>query len=131
MTLLDSFELTVFVPAPPERVYAAWIIGDLHSKLTGAAAESEPQVGGRFTAWDGYIEGTHVELQAPARIVQLWRTSDFAAEAADSRLEVELHPEGAGTRLTLRHSALPPGDGARYAQGWRDFYFAPMTAFFA
>ena len=47
----------------------------------------------------------------------------------DSLLEVLLEAVDGGTRVTLRHSNLPT-DGDQYLQGWIDYYFTPMKAFF-
>jgi len=45
-------------------------------------------------------------------------------------LEVLLEAADGGTRITLRHSNLPV-DGTGYEQGWRDYYFTPMQAYFS
>ncbi len=125
---MDELELQESFDAMPATLYEAWIDADLHAAFTGAPATSEARLGGHFTAWDGYIEGTHVELQPGARIVQRWRTGEFPEGAPDSLLEVTLQRSGDGSVLHLRHTGLPAGDGPRYAQGWRDHYFEPLHA---
>ena len=126
----ESFTIDRVIPAPPERVYEAWLQADLHAQMTGTDATSEPRAGGAFTAWDGYIEGTHLELEPGKRIVQSWRTMDFPDDAPDSRLEITLVASGGGTLLTLAHSDLPDGSGDDYRTGWEDHYFQPMTGYF-
>lgn len=98
--------------------------------MTGAGASSDPKVGGAFTAWDGYIEGTYVELTPYAHIVQRWRTVEFPLDAPDSLLEIVLKSSNGGTLLTLNHSELPDGQGGSYKVGWADNYFDPMTTYF-
>lgn len=127
----DSLRLGAVLPAAPERVLRAWLDAAEHAAMTGASATSEPHVGGRFTAWDGYIEGTHLEIVPGARLVQAWRSSDFPAEAVDSHVVITFAPHPDGCELTLVHTALPLGQGVNYAQGWQDFYFTPMLAYFA
>jgi uncharacterized protein YndB with AHSA1/START domain len=128
----DSLEVTTVLPATPERIYEAWLDGARHAAFTGAAAMGVAMVGARFTAWDGYIEGSNVELQPPARIVQRWRTTEFPAGAPDSLLTVLLEPEGGdSTRISLRHTGIPEGQGESYRQGWLDYYFEPMRRYFA
>ncbi len=86
--------------------------------------------GGRaFDAWDGYISGRNLALEPGRRIVQAWRTTKFAAEDPDSRLEVVLEPVPEGTRLTLRHSAVPDGHD-HYRDGWVSHYIEPMQRYF-
>jgi uncharacterized protein YndB with AHSA1/START domain len=127
----DSFEVSAVLPAQPGEVYRAWLDSAGHSALTGARAEVEPRVGGRFTAWDGYIEGRTLELEPGQRILQAWRTSEFPDGSPDSRLEVLLEKVRGGTRITLRHSEIPAGQGTEYAQGWADNYFTPMKRYFS
>jgi len=87
-------------------------------------------VGGRFSAGDGYIDGSHLALEPGVRIVQSWRSDDFPADALDSRLELLLAPEDEGTRLTLRHTDIPPGQGPGLLAGWEEYYLVPMERFF-
>ena len=99
--------------------------------MTGSAATVVAKVGGKYTAWDGYISGKTLELEPGKRIVQSWRSTDFAADAPDSRLEVVLSTAKGGTKVTLKHSDLPAGSSAEYRKGWIDFYFKPMKEYFA
>ena len=127
----EQSELTVVLPASPERVYTAWLDSAGHGGFTGSPAVIDPRVGGRFTAWDGYITGETLELEPFHRIVQSWRTDEFPADAPDSRLEILLESQGEGTLLTLRHTQIPNGQAEQYEQGWRDYYFTPMLEFFS
>jgi len=126
------YEFTVSdrFPVPPADVYDAWMSSERHAAMTGAGAGIDPRPGGAFEAWDGYIAGTTLELDPGRRIVQSWRTSEFAGRDPDSRIDVLLEPVDGGTLLTLHHTAIPD-DQAGYEQGWRDNYFEPMRAYFA
>lgn len=127
----DAISLTALIPASPKAVYDAWLDGKKHGDMTGSDATVDARVGGLFTAWDGYIEGTTRELVPGRHIVQEWRTSEFPPHAPDSRVEIVLEAEGGACRLTLKHSNLPDGDGPKYKQGWEDYYFKPMQEYFA
>ena len=127
---MDSFTVSAVFPGPPRRIYDAWISAEGHSAMTGAGATSDPRPGGLFTAWDGYIEGTFVEL-GPDRIVQTWRSTDFPEGAADSTLDVRFEAVKLGTRVAIVHSDIPPGQGPNYREGWEQFYFTPMRAHFS
>ena len=119
------------IPAEPDVIYKAWLSGKQHSDMTGSAATVVARVGGKHTAWDGYISGKNLELEPGKRIVQSWRSTDFAADAPDSRLEVALTAAKGGTKITLTHSDLPAGSSAEYKKGWIDYYFTPMKEYFA
>ena len=124
------YTLTATIPAPPRAVYDAWLASRAHSAMTGAAAKVSAKKGGRFTAWDGYISGRNLTLVPGRRIVQAWRTTQFAETDPDSELEILLAPAKTGTRLTLRHRNVPDGHTGYRDGGWRDFYFTPMKAYF-
>ena len=98
--------------------------------MTGSTAKVTGKVGGKFSAWDGYISGRTLELTPDQRIVQAWRTTEFPEEAPDSRLELVLEKVASGTKVTLTHSEMPEDQVESYRQGWEDFYFKPMKAFF-
>ena len=127
----DSIRASALIPAPPEAIYAAWMSSKGHGEMTGSAARVTARVGSRFSAWDGYISGTTLELEPHSRILQSWRTTDFAPEEPDSLLEVLLAKAKGGTRVTLNHSKIPTGHGPEYKKGWIDFYFKPMKEYFA
>ncbi|MBI3743339.1 MAG: SRPBCC domain-containing protein [Chloroflexi bacterium] len=127
----DRFQVSAVIPASAKRIYDAWLDGREHSAMTGGKATASAKAGSRFTAWDEYIEGRTLQLKPPRRIVQSWRTTEFPKDAPDSRLEVRLSPAKGGTRVTLVHSEVPDGQSDSYKQGWRDYYFEPMQAYFA
>jgi uncharacterized protein YndB with AHSA1/START domain len=127
----ESFEVSTILPASPARIYRAWLNGDAHAAFIGANAEITPEVGARFSMWDGYIEGQNEELEPDRRIVQSWRTTEFPAESPDSRLAIVLEKVEGGTRLTLFHTGLPEGQGEQYRKGWEEHYFARMREYFS
>src|SRR5260370_2855994 len=128
----DFFQIEAVVAAEPLRVYTAWLDAREHTAFTGGGeAIVEPWTGGRFIAWDGYIHGILLGLEAGKRIVQTWRTSEFSPEMRDSRLVIEFEGTRAGTRVRVRHSDLPPSQVKRYEKGWMEHYLKPLAKYFA
>ncbi len=127
----ESIQVSGVVRAPPDRIYEAWLDSAEHSAMTGGRATIDANVGGRFTAWDGYIEGATLELEPGRRILQRWRTSEFPPGAADSLVEIRLEPLEEGTRIIFLHSEIPEGQRTKYEQGWREHYLDPMDRYFA
>ena len=125
-----QFQLSESFDASPQAVYDAWMGSGGHTAMTGGHATVDARVGGKYSAWDGYIWGETLELEPGKRIVQTWRTSDFTAADDDSQIEVLLEPVGAGTRLTLLHTRVPDNDHGYEDGGWEDNYFAPMRDYF-
>ena len=127
---MESIQLTTLLPAIPSEIYFAWLDSEEHSKFTGGIAVIDPEVGGVFDVWDGYITGKTLELEPDRRILQSWRTTEFPPGSPDSKLEVLIELRSGVTELTLNHSDIPDGQSEMYAQGWKEYYFAPMIEYF-
>jgi activator of HSP90 ATPase len=118
------------VPAPPAKVYEAFVNARLHAAFTGAAATGTARVGGKFTAWDGYIFGVYRALVKGKKIVQDWSTTEWPEGAAPSRAEFIFKAVKGGTEVRLLHSNVPAEQADGYRQGWIDYYWTPLTAYF-
>ena len=127
---MESLKLSITLPVKADKLYKAWLSSKEHAKFTGAEAKASTKVNGKFTAWDGYISGKNIELKPNKKIVQNWRTSEFADDAPDSKLEITLEEKNGKTKLNLYHYNLQKGDAKKYKQGWKDFYFEPMKLHF-
>lgn len=128
---MESFTISAMIPATPKQIYEAWLSSEGHSQMTGGQAEVQAGIGGAFEAWDGYIRGKTLELKHPHRIVQTWRTSEFPEDSPDSRVEILLEETAEGAKITLVHTNIPAGQAEGYKEGWEDFYFTPMRAYFS
>lgn len=127
----ETIQVSGVIHASPDRIYQAWLDSEEHSRFTGGKASVESGIGGKFTAWDGYIQGTHLELEPGRRIVQSWRTTEFPSDSGDSRVEIHFEPVEEGTRIVLFHSDIPTGQGSQYEQGWKEHYLEALARYFA
>lgn len=125
-----SFEMAVVIPAPPGMVFEALTDPELHSAFTGSPADGEAVEGGIFTAWDGYIEGRHLELVPGERIVWEWVTVEWPENAPVSRVEIGLTACAEGTDLKMVHSGVPASQATSYRKGWTDYYWKPLQRYF-
>jgi uncharacterized protein YndB with AHSA1/START domain len=128
---LDKIELSAVIAASPEDVFAAWMSAKEHAAFTGAPAAIAARAGTRHTAWDGYIHGWVLKVGPGRRATFSWRTSDFAATDLDSVVELSVGRAKEGARVKLSHWDIPAGQGERYSKGWEDFYFEPLSRYFA
>lgn len=120
-----------FVPSvSPADVYSAFINPKKHAAFTGSPATGSARVGGRFTAWDGYISGVHRELVKDRKIVQDWRTTAWPVDAAPSRVAFAFRAVKGGTEVRMVHSQVPADQAASYRQGWIDYYWTPLKHYF-
>jgi len=126
----NEFTLSETFNTSAETIYKTWLSTEGHTLMTGSSAKVDGTVNGEFTAWDGYIWGTFLELELNKKITQAWRTSEFSEEAEDSRVEILLAEKNGVTTLTLSHSNIPKGQAEGYKTGWHDFYLKPMKEHF-
>jgi activator of HSP90 ATPase len=128
---MESIHLSITLPVSAEKLYKAWLNSKEHSAFTGGPATVSDKLKGTFSAWDGYISGENLELVANKKIVQSWRTVEFPKDAPDSILEISFTESAGKTKLTLHHRGLQKGDGKKYEDGWKEYYFEPMKSYFA
>ena len=126
-----AFTLTTTIPASAQEIYDAWLDSLAHSEMTGGEADMSDEIDAEVSAWDGYITGRNLELIPGERIVQSWRTTQFADEHEDSIITLTFEEAGDGTLMTLVHSNVPDEQTSYELSGWQEHYFAPMRNYFA
>ena len=118
---------SVTFKASPHDIYETLMDSRKHSKFTGNKASISRKVGGKFTAYGGYIGGTNLQLVPNKKIVQSWRGSDWQKDQL-SRATFALKKVRAGTRLTFTQSGVPDKHYKSIKQGWITYYWNPMKA---
>jgi activator of HSP90 ATPase len=116
---------TVTFKASPHEVYEALMDSKKHARFTGAGASISREVGGRFTAYGGSLQGENLELVPDAKIVQTWRSDDWPEEHY-SRATFSLAKVEGGARLTFTQTGVPEEFYEDVKQGWIDYYWEPM-----
>jgi activator of HSP90 ATPase len=118
---------TVTFKAGPHEVYEALMDSAKHAAFSAGAAEISREVGGGFSAYDGYISGKNLKLISDREIVQSWRAVDWP-EGKFSTVTFILLPIPEGTRLNFTHADVPDGTEEEFTQGWIDNYWTPLKA---
>ncbi len=124
-------EQSRIIPAPPLAVYRTIADPDEHSAFTGARATGRARPGSAFTAWDGYIRGRTLVAEPGHRLVQEWSTTEWPEGVAPSRVEWRFRRHPKGTRVALRQTSVPRSQVASYRQGWIEYYWRPLRAYWA
>jgi activator of HSP90 ATPase len=114
----------------PKQVYEAYVDPKKHGEFTESKATGKPVVGGKFTAWDGYISGKFLELEEGKRVVQEWTSTDFPEGYPPSKLELTFSAVPKGTEITMVHSDVPKEQEDETAEGWTEFYWEPLKKYF-
>jgi uncharacterized protein YndB with AHSA1/START domain len=112
---------SVFIAAPPERVYEYFTQPAAMVRWMGEYALLEPRPEGRFNLdlHGTAIRGHFLELEPPHRLLISW---GFAGSQqlppGSSTVEVRLIGENNGTRVELEHRDLPDQEAQPHGIGW-------------
>ena len=128
---VTTIKQKVTISAPPKEVYDAYVDPKKHSEFTGSKATGKPVVGGKYTAWDGYIFGKFLELDDGKRVVQEWTTTDWVEGYPASKLELTFCAVPEGTEIVMVHSNVPKEQADEIAEGWIEFYWNPLKEYFS
>lgn len=112
-----------------KEVYDTLMDSTKHSQFTGGKAKMSSKVGGKFTAYDGYIDGTNLELKQGKKIVQSWRASDWP-KGHFSTVTYDLTEKAGKTTLKFTQKDVPVEQCDDIKQGWIDYYWKPLTKMF-
>lgn len=128
---MEKFKVSVKLHCTPKEVFTGWLNDKVHSEFTGGAkAATSSQEGGSFSAYNGYITGTNVEIFPYKKLIQRWRTSDFQDDDEDSLVEITFNAKEDHTLMTITHTNIPDGFGEKYKRDWKEKYFAHMKKYF-
>lgn len=120
----------VIVAAKAIEIYEAFVNAKKHSAFTGSKATGEGKVGGKFTAWDGYISGKFLELDEGKKIVQEWITTEWPEGYPPSRFELTFREVKEGTEVLMVHSDVPAEQAGELEEGWNESYWKPLKTYF-
>ena len=122
-----TIDQSVTINASPHDVYEALMDSEKHSRFTGAKASISREIGAAFSAYDGALSGTILELVPDVKIVQSWRASDEGWTPGHySTATFSLDAVDGGTQLTFVQTGVPEQSFEDISQGWRDYYWDKM-----
>ena len=137
VVVLKKLEVTtikqtvIIAKASPKQVYEAYVDPKKHAQFTDSKATGKPVVGGKFTAWDGYIFGKFLQLDEGKCVVQDWTTTDWEDGYPASKLELTFKEVPEGTEILMVHSNVPKEQADEIADGWNEFYWTPLKKYFS
>jgi len=125
----DPVVKEVFIDALPSVVFQFLTDPAKMIRWMGIRAEIDPRPGGVY--WldpngRDFIRGEYVEVIPDRRVVFTWGFEKPsigmpAVPAGSTRVEIDLQPEGRGTRVRLTHRQLPPDATERHEIGWAHY----------
>ncbi len=117
----------VLFPCTPLELYNMLMNSEQHSEFTEAEAHISSRETGKFTAYDGWIEGKNLELVPGKKIVQYWRGADWP-KGHFSIVTFEFFPQKNGSKLIFTQKEVPKQFESEIAKGWKDHYWDKMRA---
>jgi uncharacterized protein YndB with AHSA1/START domain len=129
-TVVIERELTL--EASPETVWEFLVDPDKTMTWWGVNVTFDPRPGGIFRneVIPGHVaSGEFVEVDRPRRLVYTWgwEVAEHKVPPGSTTVEIELIPEGDGTRLRFEHRDLPGAQAAdSHSHGW-DHYLERLA----
>jgi uncharacterized protein YndB with AHSA1/START domain len=119
----DPIVKEIYIDAPPSVVFKFLTDPKMMIRWMGIRAEIDPKAGGIYRVdanGRDVIRGEYLEVVTDARVVFTWgfEGGGYNVAAGSSRVEIDLAPEGKGTRLRLTHRELPPAAREGHDAGW-------------
>jgi len=109
------------------KVYETLMDSKRTSKFTDGKARIATGVGQKFTMFDGYINGTILELVPGTKIVQSWQAAEKGwPKDHFSKAVFTLRKVKTGTRVNFIQSGVPEECYEHISKGWKEFYWVPL-----
>lgn len=116
---------TVNFKASPQAVYEMLMDSKKHSKFTESKAVINRKVGGKISAYNGYIDGKNIKLIPNKKIIQKWWCSDWP-KGHYSIATFELKKTTNGTQLKFTQTDVPNEHYKSISSGWKEHYWNKM-----
>ena len=100
-----------------------------HAAFTGMPVTVSAVPGSPFSAFNGVITGTILQVVPKRLIVQAWRSPYWGPTDLDSTLVLTFLPENDGARIELTQVNVVDVDFAGVSQGWEKYYWAPWREY--
>ncbi len=127
--MTKAIEQTVRFSATPAELFEMYLDSKKHSAATGGTARMSRKVGGKFTAWEGQLNGKNLLIVKNQMIVQEWRSSQWKASDSPSILILTFSKAPGGSQVDLTHVNVPEHDHAGVTKGWTKYYWEPWKKY--
>lgn len=128
----DSVTASVLLAAPRADVYGAFTDPGRVRAYSQRPAVVGGGVGSDWSIAAGPFEssGTVVEATPPTSLVLTWRLAAWPADTPDSRVALSIADEDGKVRLSVAHTAIPPGQRGAVEAWWRGEVFRRVKVVF-
>ena len=120
-----NIKQVVTFKASPSELYEMLMDSKKHAKFTGEIAKISKRVGGKVSAYGGWIEAKNLKLIPNRLIVQEWRGASWP-KGHMSKVMFLFTKIKTGTKLTFGHTKVPAKDAPHINTGWHEQYWDKM-----
>ncbi len=124
-----TIQIAASLPAPPDRLFDMYLDSREHAGFTGMPVTVSAVPGSAFSAFNGVITGTILQVVPKRLIVQSWRSPHWGLNDLDSTLVLTFLTENDGARIELTQANVVDADFAGVSQGWEKYYWAPWREY--
>ncbi len=124
-----TIQIAASLPASPDQLFDMYLDPEAHSRFTGMPVSVSSVPGSPFSAFNGVITGTILQVVPKRLIVQSWRSPYWGPADLDSTLVLTFFAENEGARIELTQANVVDADFAGVAQGWEKYYWAPWREY--
>lgn len=121
---MPDFATSIDIEAPIDVVFEHLVKPACMTRWMGTHATLRPVPGGEFSVdINGYlVRGEYIEVEPPHRVVVSWGMEGLEdLPPGSSRVEFTLTPTRSGTKVSLKHTALPETRSKGHATGWSNY----------
>ena len=122
---VKTIKQAIIFKTEPHDVYEVFMDEKKHSEFTGSKAKISRKTGGKFSIYEGSIEGKNIELIRDKKIIQSWRYEDWP-KGHYSTITLVLRKNDKGTKMEFTQMGVPEDKYKAIKQGWMDYYWSPM-----
>ena len=124
-----TIQIAASLPAPPEQLFDMYLDPLAHAAFTGMPVTVSMTAGSAFSAFNGVITGTILQVVPKRLIVQSWRSPYWGVSDLESTLVLTFLPDNDGARIELTQVNVVDADFAGVSHGWEKYYWAPWREF--
>lgn len=124
---MKDYKKYFIIPAEPEEVYTALTNPFTIELWSGYKAIMSEEPNSEFSLWEGDITGKNISFEKNTKIVQEWY---FGDQNESSIVTIKLFENKKGTQVELNHKNIPEDDFENITDGWNEYYFRAIKAFF-
>ncbi|MBI4019505.1 MAG: SRPBCC domain-containing protein [Candidatus Aenigmarchaeota archaeon] len=122
---MKTIRQSIIFNASSHEIFEMLMDSEKHSFFTDDKASISRKVGGKISAYGGYIEGKNLEIIPDKKMVQEWRAIDWD-DGIWSIITFEFKASGRGCKLIFTQEGVPDNQFKEISKGWKEHYWDRM-----